>query len=368
MPPNFPGRVCIYGPAYLDRTWRVEGSLSPPHHSPADHSLTLAQALTCTNPDLALEVRSPAGDSLRVRGNGPRRSLTTVEPHMFGPEDGPAHSTVTLQERTDALGGMGPGYALALGGHLVTPLGRGEDAAAIRRMLRGPALQCTVVPVSGSGVDTTDLILNAAGEKLAIGQRAASAHVTATRLLEARRPGEVTVLCSLPSPVCHDLLQVVDGFSVLAPSLRYVSEPDFRRALARAHLVCLNEREWRTAGRPTEHIRDGGIALVTRGADGASVFWRTSIELRELRTSAPPPARIGDANRAGETYAAAFMGGLAARGVICGGAPLTPGLLADAAREAARAAHLQLGLTGLTFPTRDQVLESPVPPVSCAWM
>jgi sugar/nucleoside kinase (ribokinase family) len=305
-------------------------------------------------------VRSAAGDSLRVHdaSAAPGRTIILREPRLFGPARRLVHSTVDLVRRTDALGGMGPGYALALGGHLATPLGEGEDADRIRRLLSAAKLSYNAIVAPGCRADTTDLLLGDRGEKLAVGLRDASAHVRASALGCDRCTAAICVVCSLPAQVSSDLLERLGGCRMLAPSLRYVRDAGFRRALARADIVAMNRREWQAAGCPAEALHPGALAIVTAGARGADILWRTADGHERLEVPALRREHVADANRAGEAFAAGFVGALTARGALDARGRLTLDrpALADAAWDASIAASLELEITETAFPDRADVL------------
>jgi sugar/nucleoside kinase (ribokinase family) len=364
LPDDFSGPVVVYGPAYLDRTWRVAGRLAPPDMPPADHSVTARSVKPCRESGTALLVESAGGDVLRVRGdaNGAGRNVTVREARLFGPALQPVESEVRLSGRSDALGGMGYGYALALGGRLVTPLGEGPGADRIHRLLKASGLAYNAIVVPRCRADTTDLVLGGPPdrpEKLAVGMRDASMQVTADMLAEAGADAALTVVCSLPSAVSRDLLKRAGGCKVFAPSLRYVCETDFPEALGCADLVVMNEREWRTAREPIEALRPTALAAVTRGTDGASVLWHAGEESRELHLPALPRQDVADPNRAGEAFAAGLVGALADLGAIGpeGRLSLDRPTIAEAAWQATLAAWLELDLTEVAFPSRAEVRE-----------
>src|SRR5262249_34435307 len=126
--------VRVHGPAYLDRVLRVDGPL----HRPG-----LDRPLDRSAPALRIEEDSSDGGRLAVRG-GDREILVEGLPADWpGPAgtivldrvDLPAERRVRAVGWLDDLGGMGAGYAAALGGELVCPLG--EEADPTTRIVRG---------------------------------------------------------------------------------------------------------------------------------------------------------------------------------------------------------------------------------------
>src|SRR4051812_7666658 len=117
-------RVQVFGPAYLDRVLLVDRSLvatgRPPLDQSVDGSVTFGEGL---------RVREPGGGGLTVEPP-PGWPGPTGEVVLTGRLDGARGAwpkTARGLSWHDDLGGMGAGFAAALGGELVSALGPADD-------------------------------------------------------------------------------------------------------------------------------------------------------------------------------------------------------------------------------------------------
>jgi sugar/nucleoside kinase (ribokinase family) len=215
-------------------------------------------------------------------------------------------ASVELVEVREQLGGMAAGFALALGGRLVTPFGDDSQAPRLREILGKARLPYTECVASAAATDTTDLILSDTAEKLAIGTRDASLRIGACKLLAEAESANVIIVAGLPNNTAAHVLKAAGGWTVFAPSLRNARGPDFVEAAREANMLTLNEREWQAAGSPDELRTTCDCIVVTRGPRGArALLAKHAVEVPALR-----PRQIQDPNRAGEAFAAGFVAAL----------------------------------------------------------
>jgi len=351
----------VIGPAYLDEVVEVDGSLCPPPAPRIDYSRTEAHREPLPEPGTFLLIESPGGDCIRITDPDTRRGTRIVlaEERILDDESAPAlRTTVRLRGRRALLGGMGAGYALALGARLVLPLGEtGSEGREICRLLDVHGIAYRAVPVSGQFADTTTLVWSSAGDKLPIGRRTASTVVQADALLKRASEADLTLVTSLPNSTVSRAVERLGGWVMFTPSLRNVGEPALGEIAERVDAMSMNQVEWRRA---EEAVGERcPLVVVTRGAEGASVRFRNEAgELRWVSVPAAPGVRVVDANHAGEAFTSALLGALVAsqwpeamrRGAYDAGA------VREAAWQGSLAAGMELGIRDLAFPSRDDVL------------
>jgi sugar/nucleoside kinase (ribokinase family) len=358
LPPEPAVNVQVVGPAYLDDVVDVEGALCLDGRTRIDYSRTEARRSRLAEPGACLLIESPGGDSIRVTDpsakGGLRIELAEDRIVDAAGDAPPLRSTVSLRGRRTLLGGMGAGYALALGGRLVLPVG--EDDAEGREMLRlldAHGITHRAVPVAGQATDTTLLVWSSTGDKLPIGRRTASRAVRAEALLAQCTGTDLTLVTSLPNARVARLVQALGGWVMFTPSLRNVREGGMGEIAQRVDALAMNSTEWR--GAEAQVGKSCPLVTVTRGPDGAAVRFRDEAgELRWTEVPAAPAPAMTDANRAGEAFAAGFLGALVESQWP---GPMRVGRYSAAAvREAAQfgaaAAALELGIRDLAFPTR----------------
>ena len=252
---------------------------------------------------------------------------------------------------------MGAGYALALGGRLVLPVGeRDAEGREMRRLLDAHGIAHRAVPVAGQTTDTTVLMWSSAGDKLPIGRRTASRAVTPHALLALCEPADLTLVTSLPSATVARLVRELSGWVMFTPSLRNVREGGLDEVAGRVAAMSMNRIEWQGAER---QVGDRcPLVAVTRGADGAAVRFRDrGGRLRWTEVPAAPVPVMVDANRAGEAFTAGFLAALVERQwpeAMQAGA-YSPEAVREAAWQGALAAALELGMRELAFPSREEI-------------
>lgn len=347
--------VLVYGPAYLDFVIRVDRPIaSVPIDLGSDGVLE-------TDSQDCLAIVCPNGASLKVAGlrargipTGLLKTLHNVLPAGFS-------NMVKAVETVEDLGGMGAGFAAALGGRLVSALPAGSDtiSAHIRQQLEHFGIDHS--PAIGSGqpqADSTFIISSGPfGDKLPIGLRGCHAGLTFERTVR-NLDAEVVVVASLNNALMHALLdRHADAFRILAPSARNCRDrvDTVGRLVGKADLLAVNAAEWATmleADRQAFEASDA-ILSVTRGPDGARISWRDQGGERRTHDEpvfprSRPPV---DTNRAGEAFASNFVMALQEHGGLAAGLPVNEERVRLAARRAAAAAALVIDMPRFGFPS-----------------
>ncbi len=167
-------RVQVFGPAYLDRVVRLGGPLLDPQVSPP-----LDQSVDgCWKFGPGLVFRDPDGGSitLELPADWPGPTGSVMLSHRLVAADDKASEMRAVRAVSwhDDLGGMGAGYAAALGGELVSALGPADDPAsvAIAGLLVRYGIKHDPVRRSDHAADWTLLVTSGAfGDKLPVGFR-----------------------------------------------------------------------------------------------------------------------------------------------------------------------------------------------------
>lgn len=349
-------KVQVLGPAYLDRVLHVDRRLSDPPDGPLDLSvsgrLESGGGLTLVDPDSRrLLIQPPAG------WPGPLGTIHLADAIASGP--GGTTRPVAGVSWHDDLGGMGAGYAAALGGELTSALGAGDDpvSRAVSRLLDQAGIVHHPLRPPGPDADWTLLVTSGAhGDKLPIGFRGCH---DAVRQLPALGPCDLRVVASFPNRLAAEALRAPGArLRLFAPAWRNVvdrSLPIEDLADSIDILAC-NRREWEAIG-ATETLRERlALLSITDGERGATIWYRPDDgPLKPLHQPAMPryaPPR--DTNRAGEAFAATLVAALRE-----GGWTPRPGcseaLVRRAGQRASAAAALVLDRERFGFPTARQI-------------
>lgn len=346
-------RTLVFGPAYLDRVLRVDRPLVDPRLGPP-----LDQSV-----DGSLE---------------PREGVTILDPSGYtmaidSPEDWPGPWGVIKLSRSllggiradrvevkaiswqDDLGGMGAGYAAALGGELISALGPDGDptSMAVAQGLRRAGIAHRAIRVDGRPADWTLLISSGEfGDKLPIGFRGCHASL---RSLEPwiREDGDLRVVAALPNVLAAQALRApTKAVRLFAPAMRNMVDRDppvssFADAI---DVLSCNRHEWESLEDREQVAWQVSILNVTDGAKGSRVRFTTPtgepgrVDVPAFPRDRPPR----DTNRAGEAFASTLVEALLDGG--WSGGVVDEDLVRHAAIRASAAAALVLDLTDFGFP------------------
>ena len=346
-------RTLVFGPAYLDRVVRVDQPLVDPARGepPLDGSVD------------GTWVES-GGAGLRLvdeRGNHVDFILPDDWPGPWGtvalgrPLSARAGGVRAVPVRAwgDHLGGMGAGFAAALGGELVAILGAEADptSRAIAVLLDRHAIPTHPIRVAGHPADWTLLVSGGAtGDKLAVGFRGCARAVTSLGDW-AGAAGRVRVAAAWPNRWVAAALEGPAEVRMFAPAARNMvdRDPAILDFVDRVDVLCCNRREWELLADREQVAWRVPILVVTDGAAGAEVRFTTPEgEAGRVRVPAFPRARPPrDTNRAGEAFAATVLATLLGHGWTPGVAD--PALVRAAAERAAAASALVLDREGFGF-------------------
>lgn len=358
-------RVLVFGPAYLDRVLYVDGPLVDPSEGlPLDQSVEgqgkfgPGNELTLVDPggyaiaiDLPSDWPGPAGEielSRSVcRGGRGRR-------HLHG------------QSWHDDLGGMGAGFAAALGGELWSALGPVSERISqdIGQRLARHGIFHRPARIADQPADWTLLVTSGRfGDKLPVGFRGCHERIDAQLLVDAANdPCDLRVVASLPNRIAAPVLLAPGArLRLFAPAMRNVLDREcfIGSFAAGIDILCCNRREWETLPDPSEIAWLVSILAVTDGSAGSWVRFTTpSGEPGRLQVPAFPRARPPrDTNRAGEAFAATLVATLLDHGWDAATGVVEEGLIELAATRASAAAALELDLVDFGFPTAAQIDE-----------
>lgn len=349
-------RTMVFGPAYVDRVVRIDGPLvAPALGGPLDQSVDGRWKF---GPGLTLV--DPAGKTIAIDlppdWPGPTGAIELAAP-VF-----PAAVPPQVQCRAvawhDDLGGMGAGFAAALGGVLVSALGDDNDpvSRAVAQSLAAQGITHRPIRVAGRPADWTLLVTSGEfGDKLPIGFRGCHAAVsTLGASVSADSDCDLRVVASLPNRLAAEALEAPGaGVRVFAPSMRNMldRDPPVSRFARAVDVLACNRREWESLADREQVAWQLSLLAVTEGADGSVVrFTDPAGEPVSLRLPAFPRNRPPrDTNRAGEAFAATLITTLLDAGWRGGVAERD--LVARAAERASAAAALVLDRADFGFPS-----------------
>lgn len=356
----------VFGPAYLDRVVRVNVPLLDPDLGapPLDRSVDgewfseLSEGLTLKDPDRSrIEIELPP-DWL-----GPSGVVKLARP--FTPGVAPWFRSVSATGWQDDLGGMGSGYAAALGGELVSALGDADDSTSlvISELLTRFHIKHHPVRVPGRTADWTLLVSSGEhGDKLPIGFRGCHAGIESLAA-EASRPCGLRVVASFPNRLAAEALSAPNAaLRFFAPALRNMLDqsPPILDFAASIDVLSCNMGEWESLADREQLAWRIPVLILTDGPRGATIrFTLPNGDPGRVTIPAFPRAHPPkDTNRAGESFAAAFLRTIiAGNGLQCP-STLEQELVEKAALRASAAAALVLDRTDFGFPTDDEIDEA----------
>lgn len=351
-------RTLVFGPAYLDRVVVVDGPLTAPGCGcPLDGSVE--GALT---PGRDLRLVDPIGGSITIdlpeSWRGPTGTARLASPLV--PGGGPWRRRVGASSWHDDLGGMGAGFAAALGGELVSVLGLETDPVglAVSSLLADAGIVHRPIRVVDRPSDWTLLVTSGGfGDKLAVGLR--GCHDGLTRLGPiGATPCDLRIVSSLPNRLAAEVLCAPGALvRAFAPAMRNVSDRIFHvnKFIKLVDIMSLNRREWDALDDPGPVLAAVPVLAITDGSRGSLVRARSKdggwdeVQVDAFPRSRPPR----DTNRAGEAYAANLLTTLLDHGWTSG--PVAGPLIRLAAERASAAAALVLDRLDFGFPSTEEI-------------
>jgi ribokinase len=351
-------RVVVFGPAYLDRVLRVDRPLvADGHGPPIDQSVEGAGKFGASG---AIALVDPGGYVLDITPPrdwpGPCGEIRLIHPIRAGLHERRSVRGVAWH---DDLGGMGAGYAAALGGRLYSALGTEGDptSVAIGEMTTRYGVEHHPLRLPDHSADWTLLVTRGEyGDKLPIGFRGChDALVPGPLVRVAAEPCDLRVVAALPNRLVEPVLRAPGARTrFLAPAMRNMADRD--RSLAFfadcIDILCCNRTEW-------EALRDRElvaarlpILAVTDGPRGIDLQFTTYTgEIGQLHMPAFPRAHPPrDTNRAGEAFGSTLVSALFDGGWDGGSRVVAEGLIRSAAERAAASAALVLDRLDFGFP------------------
>jgi hypothetical protein len=296
----------VFGPAYLDVVLTLDRPLFTDSSAGLlDRSIAVTAAHPL--PTRTLELVAPDGARLTIAlPSGKGTEYTLDEPLAPGLITAATATSVVKQ-----LGGMGAGYALALGGILRCPLGDDAVGRKVRTLLDAAGIQSQPITITDCPADISQVLISPAGDKLATGLRTAMArweHTPEdTKLI---RTAAAVVCCGPRNALIYELLTPMPMVPVmLAAALRNVTDTEVPLAAFadRIAYLSLNAMEWEHLPGRSRVRAAVPVITITDGAKGSRVLLRGG---GELHIPAVPFRGTPDSNHAGETYGAAMFAAL----------------------------------------------------------
>jgi sugar/nucleoside kinase (ribokinase family) len=353
-------RPLIFGPAYLDRVVRVDRPLVDPALGgrPLDGSVDGRWL----EPGDGLTLMDTLGNRLVVEllegWPGPSGLVELSRPLS---KSGGWSRVVRSTAWDDDLGGMGAGFASALGGDLISALGPESDptSRAITSLLAKRTIPHHPIRVEHPADWTLLVTSGEFGDKLPIGFRGCHA---ALRDLGpwSSRFAPLRLVASLPNRLASEALRGPATIHAFAPALRNMldHEPPVSRFAEAIDILTCNRGEWESLPDREQVAWQVSILVITDGPHGATLRFTTPegeagrLEIPAFPRTHPPR----DTNRAGEAFAATLLSTLLEAGWTPGTTP--PDLAQRAAERAAAAAALVLDRTDFGFPTPGEIDEA----------
>ncbi|WP_406695775.1 PfkB family carbohydrate kinase [Singulisphaera sp. Ch08] len=351
-------RTLVFGPAYLDRVLRVdqpllESELGGPLDQSVDGQIRFGPGLSLIDPDGGLmELELPAD------WPGPTGQIALAQ--VITPPTSSMRRKVRGVSWSDDLGGMGAGYAAALGGDLISALGSEDDQTSqiISAQLARHEITHRPIRLPEHPADWTLLITSGKfGDKLPIGFR--GCHAALTSLAPwIDQPCELRVVAGLPNRIASQALSA-PGAAVrfFAPAMRNMIDRDcpISNFAESVDILSCNRHEWDQLADREQVAWKLSILAITEGAEGCVVRFTNPVgEPVSLRIPAFPrnqPPR--DTNRAGETFAATLVNSLLEGGWAPGVAEES--LVRNATVRASAAAALVLDRLEFGFPAPNEI-------------
>jgi sugar/nucleoside kinase (ribokinase family) len=313
--------------------------------------------------DGVLLVVGPTGDLLRFflpeEGRATAATYRLAEPILARLLGAAAVRTVggefVVRRYRTQVGGMGAGFALALGGLLRAPFGRDAVAELVLGELATAGVRALPEYLSDCASDTSLVIISPRGDKLCVGVRQAMIRWRTTPRDRALVHSAASLIfCGAPQAMLAEVFAWRPDVPVMcAPAMRNVSDVDCPLAefAAHIHYLALNALEWEHLPGKERLREEIPVISITDGPHGSRILLRGGAEYAIPATPRPGPLNT---NRAGETYASTFFK------VLLHDAPtffrtrrLAGDIAVRAGQIASRQAARQLDITGFAFPPDD---------------
>ncbi len=354
-----PPPTIVFGPAYLDRVVRVDRPLVDPAlgNRPLDGSVDGAWI----EAGGGLTLLDPAGNRIIVDlpagWPGPSGTVGLARALHDGAPGGSRRIRAVAWQ--DDLGGMGSGFASALGGDLVSALGPEDDPTSrtISALLEAARVPHRPIRVEGRSADWTLLITSGEhGDKLPIGFRGCHSAVATMAPWSDRRAG-LRVVAALPNRLAAEALRGPSAVRMFAPSIRNMidRDPPVSAFAEWVDILSCNRGEWELLADREEVAWRVSILAVTDGPRGAVVRFTTPegdpgrIEVPAFPRAHPPR----DTNRAGEAFGSTLISTLLDGGWTPGVTPTD--LARGAVDRASAAAALILDRADFGFPSAARI-------------
>jgi sugar/nucleoside kinase (ribokinase family) len=355
----------VFGPAYLDRVLRVDRPLIGPavgSESPIDQSVEGSLEFAGGS---NLEVADPSGYSIEIAlppgWPGPSGRIQLKQGLRAGAT---GRRAVNGLGWSDDLGGMGAGYAAALGGTLCCALGPENDpiSQVIARFLHRRAIVHTTIRVADHGADWTLLVSSGMhGDKLPIGFRGCHAALDPESVdAWLSTPCDLRVAAALPNRLAARILSAPGaGCRVFAPAMRNMRDQEYLVSsfAGSIDLLCCNRQEWETLADREEVAWRVSILVVTDGPSGSLARFTTpqGDPGTALVPAFPRDRPLQDTNRAGEAFASTFISTLLSHEWEPASGVVAVNLVRKAMIRASAAAALVLDRSDFGFPAPEDV-------------
>lgn len=354
--------VEVFGPAYLDRVVRVDGPiLDASQGPPLDLGVDGEWA---SRGGAGLELVDPEGFTIAIAvpadWPGPRGVVRLSRSPRTGAQG--RRNLIALSWRDD-LGGMGAGFAAALGGRLTSALGPETDPVSqtVAGLLERHRVVHQPLRVLDHAADWTLLITSGPfGDKFPVGFRGCHAALDAHLLASFAGPCDLRIVAGLSNEQSAPLLTAAGArVRLFAPTIRNMldrAKPVLEMA-ASIDVLCCNQAEWDALEDREEIAWRVSILAVTAGARGARVQFTLPdgssavLEAPALERDHPPR----DTNRAGEAFAAVLIQTLLDHGWDATRGVVEPSLMRSALDRALAAGALVIDRLEFGFPTAAEI-------------